>query len=232
VFAAASLTGASPVLEKAFEDANPGNDVQFHLDGTQMLSQKIQQGAEADVFLSASSKYTEELKAKGYLDNATVKKIAGNYIIIILPAVNPANITTLADLSRPGLRIAMGTPEVPVGINTRQTIDLLANASLGPAWKDGVFKNVVTYETTEPGIVTKVNLAEVDAGFVYESSYKASKPGSLNALEIPAPQNTLQTYTIGVPNQAKNQDGARKFVSFMASPEGQAVLAEFGFRAP
>ncbi len=232
VYAAASLTGASADLKKAFETANPEYEVTFDLDGTQMLTQKILQGADADAFLSASNKYTEQLKAAGYLDNSTVKKFATNYIIIILPAANPANITTAADLSREGLRIAMGTEDVPVGINTRQAVDKMANASYGLPWKEALNGNVVTFETTEPGVVTKVNLGEVDAGFVYESSYKAAKPGQLIAITIPKDQNSLQTYTAGVLNDPKNKSGATKFVEFLTSADGQKILSDYGFASP
>ncbi|MDD1715613.1 MAG: molybdate ABC transporter substrate-binding protein [Methanolinea sp.] len=229
IYAAASLTGASPVLKQAFETANPKYEVTFDLDGTQMLTQKIEQGAKADVFLSASTKYTDRLKSGGYLDNSTVKKFASNYIIIILPASNPAKIESAADLSRDDIRIAMGTEEVPVGINTRQAIERMANASYGQSWKDGVFSNVVTFETTEPGVVTKVNLGEVDAGFVYESSYKAAKAGQLKGIVIPKDQNSLQTYTVGILNGSGEVAGASKFVEFLTTAEGQEILADFGF---
>jgi molybdate transport system substrate-binding protein len=229
IYAAASLTGASPVLKQAFEKAYPQYDVSFDLDGTQMLTQKIEQGAEADVFLSASTRYTDRLKSGGYLENSTVKKFASNYIIIILPKANTAKIESAADLDHTSLRIAMGTEEVPVGINTRQAIDKMANTSYGPSWKEGLYSNVVTYETTEPGVVTKVNLGEVDAGFVYESSYKAAKAGTLKAIVIPKDQNSLQTYTVGILAKTGEKEGASRFLEFLTSADGQKILADFGF---
>lgn len=229
-FTAASLTGVSADLGPAFEDANPGTTVTFNLQGTQSLKKQIELGATGDVFISAKTAYTNDLMAGGYLVNDTVKKLTSNYIVVILPAGNPGNITSLDDLARPGMKIAMGTAEVPVGINTRTVVDNLANSTLvSSGWKEGVFDNVVTYETTEPGVVTKVSLGEVDAGFVYESSYKAATAGSLELVPIPEEYNALQIYTVGVLSDSTNKETAQKFIDFLLSSEGQEILKNYGF---
>jgi molybdate transport system substrate-binding protein len=230
-FTAASLKGASDRMGPAFADATPGVTVKFNLDGTQALRQQIENGARADVFISASNTYTNALRSEGFLINETVKTLAYNYIIVIVPESNPGNITSLADLGIPGKKIAMGTPEVPVGINTRQAIAKLANSTFDSTWNSTLYQNVVSYETQEPGVVTKVALGEVDAGFVYESSYKAAKPGTLKAISIPIGNNALQTYTIGILNTTSDRAKAQKFEEFMLSSDGQQILAEYGFTA-
>jgi len=229
-FTAASLSGASNKLGPAFSNVSQGYTVKFNLDGTQVLKQQIEQGANADVFISASNSYTNGLKNEGYLINNTVRNLTSNYIIVIIPAGNPGNITSLADLGTPGKRIAMGTPEVPVGNVTRQVINKLANSTYNSTWQTNLYNNVKTLETTEPGVVTKVSLGEVDAGFVYESSYKAAPPGTLNAISIPVKDNVLQIYTIGVLNSSTNQAAAQNFEDFMVSSAGQKILSDFGFR--
>jgi molybdate transport system substrate-binding protein len=228
-FTAASLTGASDKIGPAFYNTS-GNTVKFNLDGTQVLKQQIEKGANADVFISASNTYTNGLKSEGYLINSTVKNLTSNYIIVIIPAGNPGNIKSLADLGTPGKRIAMGTPEVPVGVNTRQVINKLANSTYNKTWQENLNKNVKTLETTEPGVVTKVALGEVDAGFVYESSYKAAKEGTLSAINIPVKDNVLQVYTIGILNSTADKAAAQKFEDFMLSTDGQKILSDFGFR--
>jgi molybdate transport system substrate-binding protein len=230
-FTAASMKGVSAVLGPAFGEANPGYSVTFNLDGTQALKQQLESGAQADVFISASNTYTNALKSKGYFVNETVKPFSSNYIVVILPAGNPGNITALSDLGIGGKSIAMGANEVPVGNNTRIVIDKLAANTLSAAWKDALYANVKTYETAEPAIVTKVSLGEVDAGFVYESSYKAAKPGTLTAITIPEESNALQTYTIGILASSTNKDAAKKFEDFVLSPQGQRILSDFGFRS-
>ena len=229
-YTAASLKGASTQLGPAFGKAYPGTQVIFDLDGTQILKHQVEAGAYTDVFISASNAYTRTLTDEGYFIDGTVKPLTSNYIIVILPAKNPGNIQSLADLGVPGKRLAMGTADVPVGINTRIVIDRLANSTYGTAWKDQVYRNVKTYETTEPGIVTKVSLGEVDAGFVYESSYKVAKPGTLLAINIPEKDNALQTYTVGVMKICTNKPTALAFENFLLSPDGQKILSDFGFR--
>lgn len=229
-FTAASLKGASDVIGPAYSNTTPGTAVKFNLDGTQVLKQQLENGAQADVFISASNTYTNALKNEGYLVNETVKNLTSNYIIVIVPSGNPGHINSLADLGVPGKKIAMGTPDVPVGVNTRQSIAKLTNDTFNATWNSTLFKNVVSYETQEPGVVTKVALGEVDAGFVYESSYKAAQPGTLNAIVIPVKDNSLQTYTIGITNTTSDRDAALKFETFMLSQQGQQILSNFGFR--
>jgi molybdate transport system substrate-binding protein len=229
-YTAASLKGASGKLGPAFEKAYPGTHVVFDLDGTQILRHQVESGAYADIFISASNTYTDALKNGGYFFNDTVKPLTSNYIIVITPANNPGNISSLADLGTAGKRLAMGTRDVPVGMNTRIAIDNLANSTLTAGWKDRLYRNVVTYETAEPGIVTKVSLGEVDAGFVYESSFKAAQKGTLAAIDIPKGDNALQTYSVGVMRISTNQPAARVFEEFLLSADGQKILTDFGFR--
>jgi len=229
-FTAASLKGASDAIGPAFSNTSPGTTVKFNLDGTQVLKQQLENGAKADILISASNTYTNALKNEGYLVNDSIKNLTSNYIIVIIPAGNPGHIGSLADLGTPGKKLAMGTPDVPVGVNTRQSIAKLANDTFNGTWNSTVYKNVVSFETTEPGVVTKVSLGEVDAGFVYESSYKAAPNGTLNAIVIPVKDNSLQTYTIAVTNTTSDKNAALQFETFMASAQGQQILSNFGFR--
>jgi molybdate transport system substrate-binding protein len=218
------------VLGPAFEAKYPGTHVTFNLDGTQNLKFQVESGAYCDNFISASNTYTKNMTEGGYFANDTVKPLTTNYIIVILPAKNPGNLQSLADLGLAGKRIAMGNAEVPVGMNTRVVIDRLANSTFGIVWKDQLYANVVTYEATEPGIVTKVSLGEVDAGFVYESSYRAASFNTLNAIDIPKKDNALQTYSIALCKGSTNSPAARAFEDFLLSPDGQKILADLGFR--
>jgi molybdate transport system substrate-binding protein len=229
-YTAASLKGASGKLGPAFEKAYPDTQVIFDLDGTQILKHQVESGAYADIFISATNTYTTALKNEGYFFNDTVKRLTSNYIIVITPANNPGNISSLVDLGAAGKRLAIGTKDVPVGMNTRIVIDNLVNSTFTAGWRDQLYRNVVTYETTEPGIVTKVSLGEVDAGFVYESSFKAAPKGTLAGIDIPKGDNALQTYSVGVMRISTNKPAARAFEDFLLSADGQKILTDFGFR--
>ncbi|HVN73492.1 MAG TPA: molybdate ABC transporter substrate-binding protein [Methanoregula sp.] len=230
VYTAASLTGASPAIGSAFAAAYPGHKVAFNLDGTQALKTQVESGAYADVFISASNSYTNTLKNEGYFINSTIHPLTTNYLILILPAGNPGKIQSLSDLAKPGIKIDMEAKEVPAGTVTVQVIGNLANSTYGKEWQNALYKNVVSYETSEPAVATKVSLGEADAGFVYESTYNAAPKDTLSAIAIPKAQNVLQTYTIGVLKESTNQDVATEFDQFMLSPAGQQVLTNYGFR--
>jgi molybdate transport system substrate-binding protein len=229
-FTAASLKGVSAKLASDFEKVYPGHHVVFNLDGTQALKTQVQNGAYADVFISASNSYTTELTKGGYFVDGTVKPLTSNYIIVILPAANTANIKSLADLAKPGVKIAMEDKSVPAGTATIAVLANLAKSTYNPAWNKSVFSNVVTYELSEPAVATKVSLGEVDAGFVYESTYTASAKGTYSAITIPKSDNYLQTYTIGTLKGSTNQGAASMFESFMLSAVGQQDLKDYGFR--
>ncbi|MFA5332299.1 MAG: molybdate ABC transporter substrate-binding protein [Methanoregula sp.] len=231
-YTAASLTGASTTMGKSFTNAYPGHNVVFNLDGTQALKTQVENGAYSDVFVSASPKYTTALKNEGYFVNSSVKTLCYNYVIVILPASNPGNIKTLADLANPDVKIAMAAGTVPVGIATNAAIANLANSTYGQEWKNATMANVVTYETSEPSVATKVSLGEVDAGFVYESTAAAASSGTYQSIAIPKSDNYLQTYSIAILQESTNKAVAQEFETFMLSSAGQDILTEYGFRSP
>jgi molybdate transport system substrate-binding protein len=229
-FTAASLKGVSSKLAERFGQIYPGHKVVFNLDGTQALRTQVQNGAYADVFISASNSYTTELTKGGYFVDGSVKPLTSNYVIVILPAGNPGKIQSLADLAKPGVKIAMEDKTVPAGTATIAVLANLAKSTYSQDWNTSVFKNVVTYETSEPGVATKVTLGEVDAGFVYESTYTAAPKDTYLAISIPKKDNYLQTYTIGVMKQSTSQGAAADFENFMLSTSGQQILKDYGFR--
>ncbi|MFA6364441.1 molybdate ABC transporter substrate-binding protein [Methanoregula sp.] len=231
-YTAASLSGASPAISSAFTAAYPPHKVVFNLDGTQALKTQVEAGAYADVFISASNAYTNTLKSENYFVNDSVKTLTTNYVIVILPASNPANIKSLSDLAKPGVKIAMAAGTVPVGTATAAVINNSANSSYGQTWKTAVIKNVVTYETSEPSVATKVSLGEVDAGFVYQSTATAAAKGTYQSITIPKKDNYLQTYTIGILKGSSNKAVAAEFEQFMLSSAGQQILAQYGFTSP
>ncbi|NMB78079.1 MAG: molybdate ABC transporter substrate-binding protein [Methanomicrobiales archaeon] len=231
-YTAASLKGVSPKLAEGFERMYPGHHVVINLDGTQALKTQVQNGAYADVFISASNSYTTELTKGGYFVDGTVKPLTSNYVIVILPANNPGKIQSLSDLAKPGVKIARADKNVPVGTATNAVIANLAKKpAYGAAWETSVNTNTITYETSEPAVASKVALGEVDAGFVYESTATAAKPGTISSIAIPREDNYLQTYTIGVLKGSTSKGAAADFETFMLSTQGQQILKDYGFRA-
>ena len=169
VFAAASLTGAITEMAKEYETSHSDIHVITNFDGSQALRTQIEQGAYADVFLSANTKHLYALRDQGLMENSSIGLFAKNRLAVITPASNPGNIMTLDDLARPGTRLVIGTKDAPVGDYARQILTKMGNdTAYGPSYNSSVRANVISEETTVTGVVAKVQLGEADAG-TYES---------------------------------------------------------------
>ena len=169
VFAAASLTDAFKEIGQAFEAANPGVTVMFNFAGSQTLVTQIQQGAPADVFASASGTNMDAVVTGGYVDKAAPQVFLTNILLVILPSDNPANVQTLQDLAKPGLKVVLADASVPAGKYARQILDNMSkDPTYGTDFGTKVLANVVSNETDVKQVVAKVQLGEADAGIVDE----------------------------------------------------------------
>ncbi len=213
VYAAASLAEVFPRISSAPRYSFAGSDT---------LAAQIEQGAPADVFASASPKQAELLHHDGFLRRPTV--FATNKLIVIVPSSNPANVKSVYDLRRRGVKIAIGTPTVPIGSYTRQILDALGITS-------SVMKNVVDQESDVKGIVAKVALGEADAGFVYVTDARAVAK-KVNVVTVPGWAQPPIRYEIGIVRSTKHLAAARAFVRRVKSPRGRKLLARAGFGLP
>lgn len=219
VFAASSLTEAFTEIGSSFEAATPGARVRFDFAGSGDLVTQIGQGAPADVFASADDSNMKKLTDAGEaIGTPTV--VARNTLEIITAAGNPKGIATLADLARPDLIVVLCAETVPCGKLAQQA---LAKASVAVTPK--------SLEDKVKGVVTKVTTGEADAGIVFATDVIAAG-ASAGGVEIPAAQNAVTDYPVTVTKAATNGAGAAAFITYLASPSGQAILAKYGFLAP
>src|SRR5690606_7084310 len=112
VFTAASLTGAFSEIAEMYEDET-GIKVVSNFDGSQALRTQIEHGAYADVFASANNKQMNALKDLGLMNNSSVSVFTRNKLSLIIPKDNPAEISNLRDIVKPGVKIVIGTKDVP-----------------------------------------------------------------------------------------------------------------------
>jgi molybdate transport system substrate-binding protein len=218
VFAAASLTESFTTLGKQFEAAHPGVTVKFNFAASSALAESIAQGAPADVFASASSKNMDTVVKSG--DAADPRTFVKNVMEVAVPPANPGGVTALADLGRPGLKIALCQQQVPCGATAQQVFDH-AKITVKP----------VTLGADVKAVLTAVRLGEVDAGVVYQTDVQAAGD-KVKGIEIPAGQNASTTYPIATLRKAPNAAAARAFVGYVLSADGVKVLTEAGFASP
>lgn len=226
VYAAASLTDAFIEMGKAFEAGHSGVIVVFNFGGSQNLRTQIEQGAPADVFASANTREMDALVMQNMIEPGAPGIFLTNRLVLILPENNPAGVSSLEDLSRPGLKLVLAAEEVPAGRYARQILDNL-DGMFGAGYKDQVLANVVSNEDNIRQAMTKVQLGEADAGIVYVSDVVAAP--DLKMIEIPADLNVIAEYPIAPLVGSANLDLADEFIAFVLSPAGQATLKKWGF---
>jgi molybdate transport system substrate-binding protein len=210
VFAAASLTDVLPKIAPL---------PRYGFAGSDQLAFQIQQGAPADVFLAASPKYPELLYKQGLVQKPI--QFATNTLVLIVPKANPAGIHGTADLTKPGVKVVIGDPSVPVGAYTRT---VLANLGISAA----VLKNVVSQETDVRSVLAKVALGEADAGFVYLADAKTVK-GKVGVIAIRESAQPHVVYEAAVVKTSPHLQAAYRFVTRLIRPAAQQTLERFGF---
>ncbi len=233
VFAAASLTGSFTEIGAQFEGQNPGVKVAFNFAGSQQLAQQLVQGAPADAFASASQKPLDDVASSRRIKPGSGQVFARNRLVVIYPADNPAGLQTLSDLARPGLRLVLAAKEVPAG---QYAIDFLDKASqqpeFGANFKDEVLTNVMSYEENVKFVFSKVALGEADAGVVYSTDITPVNAALVGRIDIPDPLNVIAAYPLAAVSGSPQPQLAAAFVAYVLSPQGQAILAKYGFLPP
>jgi molybdate transport system substrate-binding protein len=229
VFAAASLTDAFEEIATAFEAANPGSEIVYNFGGSQQLVAQINEGAPADVFASANRRQMEVAIEGTRVVSGTEKAFVRNRLVVITPKDNPANITALTDLAKPGLRLIFADAVVPVG---QYSLDFLGKASATPEYTESysptVLANVVSFEDNVRSVLTKIALGEGDAGIVYTTD-AALDADNVQQLPIPDALNTIASYPIAPIADSTNPALAQAFIDYVLGPEGQQILVKYGF---
>jgi molybdate transport system substrate-binding protein len=227
VYAAASLKNAIVAVGRAYESAVAGATLTIATDSSSTLRTQIEQGAPADVFLSADQTNPQALVEAGLVDGDPVE-FAGNVLTIIVPADNPAGLGSPVDLARPGTKVIAAGDEVPITKYAQQAVAKLALEPVYPAdFADLYAANIVSKEENVNAIVAKIELGEGDAAIVYVTDAMAAS--DIDVIEIPASANVAATYAGVVLEHSPRREAAHAFLSWLAGPDGAAVLASFGF---
>jgi molybdate transport system substrate-binding protein len=230
ILAAASLKGAMDAAKTAYEAANPGVTLVISTDSSSALETKIEQGAPADVFLSADTTNPARLVTGGFATGSPVV-FAGNKLTVIVPMDNPAGINSPADLAKAGVKIIAAGATVPI---TKYATLLVGNLAREPGYPAGFeaayAANVVSMEENVKAVVAKVELGEGDAAIVYATDARAST--TVKTIDVPAMANVPASYAGVVVRASANQAAAQAFLTWLAGADGQAVLATFGFLPP
>ena len=213
VFAAASLIVAFPKFDSGQK---------YNFAGTDSLAAQIRLGAPADVFAGASPDAPQALFKAGLVEQPVT--FATNKLVLAVPSSNPANITSIYDVERPGVKLLIGTGTVPIGAYTRQVLNNMGITNQ-------VLPQVVSQEANVNAISSKVALGTADAGFMYVTDALAVA-GKVKVIPVPAWAQPPVRYQIAIVANTKDHADAAAFIKRLTSPAGRKLLTDNGFGVP
>jgi molybdate transport system substrate-binding protein len=221
VFAAASLTEALTEIAELYKAAAPDVTLTFNFDSAGRLQIQIENGAEADVFISAGQKQMNELASGGRINADTRKNVLGNKIVLIVPENSAKGIASFQDcMTKKVSLIAMGNSSTPLSQYGEEIFTFLngweivtAKASLGATVKE---------------VVSQVQSGSVDCGLVFSTDAATAKGVKVVAY---APDGSHQPvlYPAAVLKGSENAEAAKAFLDYLSSPDAVTVFERIGF---
>lgn len=225
VAAAASLKNAyEDELIPMFEEQYPGVTVEGTYDSSGKLQTQIEEGLEADVFMSAATKQMKALDEEGMIASDTIVNLLENKIVLIVPAGSDSKIDSFEKIGD-AASIALGDPEsVPAGQYAKEA---LTNLNVWDSIQDKV-----SFGTNVTEVLNQVAAASADAGIVYATD--ATSKADQVTVVAEAPEGSLEKkviYPVAVVKATTHEDAAKAFVDFLQTPEAIAVFESYGFVA-
>ena len=222
VLAAASLTDVCGELEKLYEEQQKEIDLVFSYAGSGALQTQIEEGAPADLFISAARKQMNALKEKSLMQDDTICDLLENKVVLIVPTDSPRGIASFEDVKKDDVKmVGLGEPEsVPAGQYAKTIF-----TNLG-FW-DTVEKKA-NYGTDVRTVLTWVESGEVDCGVVYATDAYTTDKVKIVA-EAPEGSCDRVIYPAGVVGASKNGEDAAAFLHFLRSDAAMKVFEKYGF---
>jgi molybdate transport system substrate-binding protein len=219
VFAAASTGQAMDEIKADFVRKH-GGEVLTSYAASSALAQQVVQGAEADVFISANTKWAEFLEEKGLV--AQRSDLLGNQLVLVVPRDSTLSLSKLDDLLQTSIEhIAMGDPEgVPAGIYAKKALTKLG------LW-DRLKGKVATADNVQHAL-SFVETGAAQAGFVYSTDAAAS-PKVKVVLSVDAELTGPVVYPVLLLKRGADNPAAASLYRYLNSPEAIQVFRKAGF---
>lgn len=223
VAAAASLKNAyEDKLIPMFEEQYPGVTVEGTYDSSGKLQTQIEEGLEADVFMSAATKQMKALDEEGMIASDTIVNLLENKIVLIVPTGNEKKLEKFEDIENAD-SIALGDPaSVPAGQYAQEAL-----TNLG-IWDK--IQDKVSFGTNVTEVLNQVAAASADAGIVYATD--AASMADQVEVVAEAPEGSLAKkviYPVAVVKGTAHEEVAKEFVAFLQTDKAITVFEEYGF---
>lgn len=222
ISAAASLTDALGEIKTAYEGEHPDTKLSFNFGASGALQQQIENGAPADLFLSAASKNMQALVDGGLIDEGSQMNLLKNELVLVAATDAGTDIKQESDLTSDAVKkVAIGIPEsVPAGAYAQEA---LTSQNLWDALQDKLVQGKDVRQ-----VLQYVETGNADAGFVYKTDALTSDKVVIAATVDPA-SYTAVTYPIGIVKATAHPEQAEQFYSYLQSDEALDVFTKYGF---
>ncbi len=224
VSTAASLKEVMEEIKTNYQQSKPGVTINFNFGASGALLQQIQQGAPADIFISAGKKQVDTLEQSGQLVAGTRSILANNRLVLIVPK-STVGVTSFLNLTRDNIKkIAIGEPRsVPAGQYAEQALQKL-----------GIYDKVkakFVYANNVRQVLAAVESGNADAGLVYRTDAKISNKVK-TVVAADEKYHSPIVYPMAVLKQSKNVAAATEFVKYLSQEQAKSVLNKYGFILP
>jgi molybdate transport system substrate-binding protein len=224
ISAAASLKEALEEIKPLYQQSKSNVNISYNFGSSGALQQQIEQGAPADIFISAAKKQVDALEQKGLLVAGTRNIIAKNRLVLVVPK-NVGGITSFYSLKDAKVKkIAMGEPRsVPAGQYAQQVLEKLK------IWSQ--VKSKLVFANNVRQVLASVESGNADAGLVYITDAKISNQIKV-VVTADEKYHSPIIYPLAVVKRSKNINAAKEFSQFLSSNQAKAVFKKYGFILP
>lgn len=219
VYSGAGLKVPMDEIAKVFEQKY-GAKVNYNYAGCAQLLSQMELSKQGDVFVGGSLNDMDIATQKGF--TSKYYEVVYHTPAIAVPKGNPAKITGLADMAKPGVKLILGDKE-------SNAIGKKGAKIFEKNGIKGIDKNVVARDATVNEIVTHLAMKQGDAGLVWEDNGYNAK--DIEIISIPADQNIVDKVPVCVLSFSKQSELAQVFVDFVNSENGKAIFLKHGFKA-
>lgn len=225
VFAASSLNDAVMDITNVFESTNEDIIINVSTAGSKTLRSQLENGASADIFISANEKHYKDLLDQGILTEG--KKILTNELVLVVSKDASDRIKTLEDLKSPH-KLILGEEGVPVGDYSRKAIKQLCE-KYGKDYEETVLNSLVSSESNVRQVLMKVVLGEGDAAIVYKTDITEDIKDDVTVIEIPKEYNVTASYWIGLVKGKAIPECVRSCYAHFSEMDSCTIFERYGF---
>ncbi|MCB2180946.1 MAG: molybdate ABC transporter substrate-binding protein [Desulfobulbaceae bacterium] len=220
---AASMTDAVRELAAAYTRENTGVSIRPNFGSSGSLAKQIAQGAPADIYISANTKWMDYLLQEGKIAGSTVRLFASNSLVFVgSPNPGVSSFAALPKLSR----IAIGSPKsVPAGQYAEQAMRAAG------IYEDMRAENKLVMAKDVRQALLYADRGEVDGAFVYKTDAVLVRQAVV-LFGVPGNLHERIDYPVGLTREGEQNEAARSFSAFLSSPPALTILEKYGFSTP